>query len=78
MRTNVQMAAVLAVAVMFLGGCSNMSSRNQAMLTGAAAGAAGGAVIGNQAGNPVTGAVIGAGVGATTGFFINRHNGSED
>ena len=78
MRKSVSTVILLAGAIIVLGGCSNLSSRDQAMLTGAAAGAAGGAVIGNQVGNPVTGAVIGAGVGAATGFFINRHNGAED
>ncbi|MEW5837683.1 MAG: YMGG-like glycine zipper-containing protein [Pseudomonadota bacterium] len=78
MRKSIQASVLLASALIFLGGCSNMSSRDQAMLSGAAVGAAGGAVIGNQVGNPVTGAVIGAGVGAATGFFINRHNGAED
>ncbi len=78
MRQSVRNISLILVAMVALGGCSNMSKKEQAMLSGAAAGAAGGAIIGNQVGNPVTGAVIGAGVGAATGFFINRHNGSED
>lgn len=78
MRQSVRNISLILVAMVALGGCSNMSQRQQAVVSGAAIGAAGGAVIGNQAGNPVTGAVIGAGVGAATGFFINRHNGAED
>jgi len=78
MRKSIQTAIVLTGALVFLGGCADMSSRQQAALSGGAIGAAGGAVIGNQFGNPVTGAVIGGAVGAGTGLFINRHNGSED
>ncbi len=64
--------------VVALGGCADMTPRQQSTLSGGAIGAGVGAVVGNQSGNPVTGAVIGAGVGAATGYFINRHSGSED
>jgi len=78
MRKSIQTAIILTGALVFLGGCADMSSRQQAALSGGAIGAASGAVIGNQVGNPVTGALIGGAVGAGTGLFINRHNGSEN
>jgi len=78
MRKSIQTAIILTGALVFLGGCADMSSRQQAALSGGAIGAASGAVIGNQFGNPVTGALIGGAVGAGTGLFINRHNGSEN
>lgn len=78
MRKSIQTVILLSGALIFLGGCADMSSREQAALSGGAIGAAGGAVIGNQFGNPVTGAIIGGAVGAGTGLLINRHNGAED
>jgi len=78
MRKSIQTAIILTGAFIFLGGCADMSTRQQAALSGGAIGAAGGAVIGNQFGNPVTGAIIGGAVGAGTGLFINRHNGAEE
>lgn len=78
MRKSIQTAVIITSTLVFLGGCADMSSRQQAALSGGAIGAAGGAVIGNQVGNPVTGAIIGGAVGAGTGLLINRHNGAED
>ena len=78
MRKSIQAVIIVTGALVFLGGCADMSKRQQSALSGAAIGAAGGAVIGNQVGNPVTGAIIGGAVGAGTGLFINRHNGSEE
>jgi len=78
MRKSIQTAIILTGVLIFLGGCADMSARQQSALSGGAIGAAGGAVIGNQFGNPVTGAVIGGAVGAGTGLLINRHNGAED
>jgi len=78
MRKTIQTVIALTGALVFLGGCADMSTRQQAALSGGAIGAAGGAVIGNQFGNPVTGAIIGGAVGAGTGLFINRHHGSEE
>lgn len=78
MRKTIQSVILLSAVVALLGGCADMSARQQSALSGGAIGAAGGAVIGNQFGNPVTGAIIGGAVGAGTGLLINRHNGSED
>lgn len=78
MRKLTQSVVLLGLGLVLLNGCSNLSAREQSTLTGGAIGAAGGAVIGNQFGNPVTGALIGGAAGAATGFFINRHNGSEE
>ncbi|MGD9887790.1 MAG: YtxH domain-containing protein [Halothiobacillaceae bacterium] len=78
MRKTTQHIILLSAVVTLLGGCAEMSSRQQSALSGGAIGAAGGAVIGNQVGNPVTGAIIGGAVGAGTGLLINRDKGTKD
>ena len=60
--------AVALVAVMALPGCTNMSSREQGTVSGAAIGAAAGAGIAAiSGGSGWTGAAIGAVVGGTVG-----------
>jgi uncharacterized membrane protein len=62
------------IAVLSLVGCSNMSSTEQRVLSGAAIGAVGGAAIGAIAGGhgAGAGALIGAGVGAVGGLIYDR------
>lgn len=71
MTKALNVAAITALLV--LPACSNMSQKQQRMLSGAAigtgVGAATGAVTG---GSPVTGAAIGAGVGAAGGYLYDE------
>ena len=71
MKTKFISAAVLAVSLLGLGGCSNMSDRQ-------AVGTVGGAVVGGLVGNAVggTGAtVLGAGAGALLGNQATKPGG---
>jgi osmotically inducible lipoprotein OsmB len=61
------MSWLVAVAIVTLAGCSNMSQQEQQALSGGAIGAAGGAIIGAMAGSPAVGAAIGGAAGAATG-----------
>ena len=68
MKTKFISAAVLAVSLLGLGGCSNMSDRQ-------VVGTVGGAVVGGLVGNAVggTGAtVLGAGAGALLGNQLTK------
>jgi membrane associated rhomboid family serine protease len=63
------------LAMASLVGCSNMTSTEQSVLSGAAIGAVGGAAIGaisGGSGAAGTGALIGAGVGAVGGYIYDR------
>ena len=61
----------LAVCVVALGGCANMSPTGQRALSGGAIGAAGGAILGTvAAGNPAVGAAVGGAVGAGVGAAL--------
>ena len=64
------MVAALAVGV--LAGCSNMSQREQRVLSGGALGAAGGAVIGALTGSWVIGALAGGAGGAAIGAVTSK------
>ena len=65
-------APLALVAMLGLGGCSNMSAEQQRVMSGTGIGAAGGAVIGAIAGNAGVGALIGAGAGALGGYIYNQ------
>ena len=69
----------VAVAVLLLGlaSCGDLTSTQQRTMTGGLGGAAGGAVIGALAGNAGMGALIGAGAGAAGGYLFDRHKQSE-
>ena len=72
MKTKFISAAVLAVSLLGLGGCSNMSDRQTV-------GTVGGAVVGGLVGNAVggTGAtVLGAGAGALLGNQVTKPGGA--
>ena len=60
------------IAMASLVGCSNMSTTDQRVLSGAAIGAVGGAAIGAISNNAGAGALIGAGVGALGGYVYDR------
>jgi osmotically inducible lipoprotein OsmB len=64
---------LLVVATLVFGGCSNMSSTQQRMLSGGAIGASSGALIGWAAGSPAAGAAIGGGAGALGGFLYDQY-----
>lgn len=74
MKTNSVINAVVALAfTVTLGACSNMSTRDQRMLSGSAIGAGGGALIGAATGgHALTGAAIGAGAGAVGGYLYDK------
>lgn len=60
------------IAMASLVGCSNMTSTEQSVLSGAAIGAVGGAAIGALSHSAGAGALIGAGVGAIGGYAVDR------
>ncbi len=63
---------VAAMAVLLLGGCSNLSDSQQRVLTGAGVGVASGAVITAITGGCIEcGAAIGGAVGAATGYVVD-------
>lgn len=63
----------LAAAALLLGGCANMSEREQGTAKGAGIGAAGGAVLGAMTGgNAVRGAAIGGVLGAVAGNLWSK------
>ena len=69
MKTKFISAAVLAVSLLGLGGCSNMSTDRQTV------GTVGGAVVGGLVGNALggTGAtILGAGAGALAGNQLTK------
>jgi hypothetical protein len=62
---------LIALCVVALSGCANMSPTGQRALSGGAIGAAGGAVLGTVvAGNPAVGAAVGGAVGAGVGAAL--------
>jgi len=70
MKRNSAVAAVVAVLV--LGGCSNLSDSQQRVLTGAGVGVASGAVITAITGGCIEcGAAIGGAVGAAAGYVVD-------
>ena len=74
-RYNLVLMAVLVVSVT---GCANMSSGEQRTLSGAGIGAAAGALIGELAvGRPLAGAAWGAAAGAAGGYLYDRHEKSQ-
>lgn len=65
---------VLGVAGLSLAACTNMSNKEQRMLSGAAIGTGVGAAAGAVTGGCVScGAVIGAGVGTAAGAIVDEH-----
>jgi hypothetical protein len=73
-KMRYMMCATVAVAAMSLTACSNMSNRDQRMLSGAGIGAGTGAAIGAvTGGSPVTGAVIGGAAGAAGGYIYDQN-----
>lgn len=62
------------LALICLVGCSNMTQREQSVLSGSAMGAVGGAAVGSIAGNAGSGALVGAGVGALGGYLYDRNH----
>ena len=70
MRRNSAVTAV--VAVLLLGGCSNLSDSQQRVLTGTGVGVASGAVITAITGGCIEcGAAIGGAVGAAAGYVTD-------
>lgn len=67
----VKSTALSLIAVLFLAGCSNMTTSEKRVLGGTALGAAGGAALGSISGHAGTGALIGAGVGAVGGALYD-------
>ncbi|HLS69039.1 MAG TPA: YMGG-like glycine zipper-containing protein [Kiloniellales bacterium] len=65
--------AIVAVAGLALGACSNMSTQQQRMLSGGAGGAAAGAGVGAlTGGSATTGALIGGAAGTAGGYLYDR------
>lgn len=61
-----------------LAGCSNMSTTDKRLASGAAIGTASGALIaGLTKGNPWTGALMGAAAGTVGGYLYDKHEKSE-
>ena len=68
----------LLIAIL-LGGCSNMSSKEQRALSGGAIGAAGGAALGAvTGGSPTAGAIIGGAAGAVAGALTDEKDADLD
>ncbi len=73
MKKVLILVMVLALA---LGGCANMSSTQQRVLSGGAIGASTGTLIGWAAGSPAAGAAIGGGAGLLGGFLYDQYEKS--
>ncbi|MDB5870768.1 MAG: osmB [Ramlibacter sp.] len=69
MRAAVAATAVAVAALVTLGGCANMSSRDQHIVGGAAIGAVAGAVL---TGGSAVGTVGGAAVGGVIGNEVSK------
>jgi hypothetical protein len=70
-----RLALVLAMATtLAAGGCANMNSTEQRMLSGGAIGAGAGAVVGALTGGLSVGlgALIGAGAGTAAGYIVDQ------
>jgi outer membrane protein OmpA-like peptidoglycan-associated protein len=63
----------IAVLLVSLVGCSNMSKKEKGAVIGATAGAVVGGVIGHQAGNTALGAILGAAIGGAAGAIIGNY-----
>ena len=72
-----QVAVLVMVAALLVGGCSGMSTTTQRTVSGSAIGAGGGALIGWAAGCPACGAAIGAGAGALGGYAYDQYEKSQ-
>jgi hypothetical protein len=68
----------VAVALLPLVGCADMTPGQQRALTGTAIGTAGGAAIGALAGNAGLGAGIGAGAGLAGGLLTNAWRNNQE
>lgn len=69
---------VLAVLLISITGCADMSSTQQRTVTGGLGGAAAGAAIGALAGNAGKGALIGGAAGSAGGFLLGRSKDAQD
>ena len=69
---------MLAVVVLPVAACADMTPTQQRALTGTAIGAGGGAVIGAIGGNAGLGAIAGAGAGLVGGLLVDRSRQAQD
>jgi osmotically inducible lipoprotein OsmB len=69
---------VLAILLVSIIGCADMTPTQQRTVTGGLGGAAGGAAIGAIAGNAGMGALIGGAAGSTGGFLYGRSRDAQD
>jgi hypothetical protein len=69
---------VLAILLVSIIGCADMSATQQRTVTGGLGGAAAGAAIGAIAGNAGMGALIGGAAGSTGGFLYGRSRDAQD
>ena len=65
--------STLAILMVGLSGCSNLSRKEKGAIIGATAGAVVGGIIGKEAGNTAVGAIIGAAVGGAAGAYIGNY-----
>lgn len=73
-RRNILAVALTAGMIAGVGACSDMSTREQRVLSGAAIGAGAGAATGAlSGGSAVGGGVIGGAVGAGAGYLYDKH-----
>lgn len=68
---------VLAILLVSIIGCADMTATQQRTVTGGLGGAAAGAAIGAIAGNAGMGALIGGAVGTAGGFLYGKHKEAE-
>lgn len=71
-----QRTSILAMTILMIGlaGCSNMSNKEQRMLSGGAIGAAGGGLLtGVTGGSVLGGALIGGAAGTGLGYLYHRN-----
>jgi osmotically inducible lipoprotein OsmB len=69
---------VLAILLVSIIGCADMTPTQQRTVTGGLGGAAAGAAIGAIAGNAGMGALIGGAAGSTGGFLYGRSREAQD
>ncbi len=69
---------VLAILLVSIIGCADMTTTQQRTVTGGLGGAAAGAAIGAIAGNAGMGALIGGAAGSTGGFLYGRSRDAQD
>lgn len=71
--TKMPFLAAIAAVALLAGGCSNMSTTEQRVLSGGAIGAGAGAAVGAiTGGSAVGGAVLGGAIGAGAGYLYDR------